>query len=283
MKHNGNLKVAGRLSSKKIIVGDFSGTVVTSGSYMLPYPKGNNGDVLTITPNVSGDLVLTFNILSASSISYTPSITADWIPTVPTNTFGALDILGSKITSHNHIIENLETNETGVGHLLQPDGNGGLVWNDLGELKLENFYNKTETNNISAALQSEIDVLSSEVATISADLNAKTFISLIDTPTTYTSHANEYVTVNPASSGLSFTSLLSGVIDCNNSDRVYTVTNPKLSINSLPIVSLTLPTSGDTQVLASVTNIVNGAFDIVLSDIPIDLGYKINWLSFNNV
>lgn len=283
MKHNGNLKVAGRLSSKKIIVGDFSGTEVTSGSYMLPYPKGNSGDVLTITPNVSGDLVLNFNVLSASNVAYTPSITADWIPTVPTNTFGALDILGSKATNHNHIIENLETNETGIGHLLQPDGHGGVVWNDLGDLKLENFYNKTETNAISAALQSEIDVLSSEVATISADLNAKTFISLIDTPTTYTSHANDYVTVNPTETGVAFTSILSGSIDCNISDQVYTITNPKLTINSIPIVSLTIPTSSETQYLASPMNTRATAFDVVVSGIPTVTGYKINWFSINNI
>jgi len=283
MKQNGNLKVAGRLSSKKIIVGDFSGTTVTSGSYMLPYPKGINGDVLTLTPNISGDLVLTFNVLSSSSISYTPSVTANWIPTIPTTTFGALDILGSKVTNHNHIVENLTTNNLSVGNLLQPDGVGGVVWNSLGDLSLDNFYNKTETNAISAALQSQIDVLSVDVATISGNLDSKTFLSLIDTPSTYVGHADEFVVVNSLETGVAFTPILSGVVNCNTNDLAYIITNTKLTINSLPIVSLTIPTSADTQLLASVTHIIAGSFDVVLSDIPISSGYKINWFSVNNI
>jgi hypothetical protein len=49
MKHNGNLQVAGRLSAPKLIVGDFVGTTLTSGSYEFPLGIGINGDVLTIS------------------------------------------------------------------------------------------------------------------------------------------------------------------------------------------------------------------------------------------
>ena len=283
MKHNGNLKVAGRLSSKKIIVGDFSGTSVTSGSYELPYPIGKENDVLSVTTNISGNLVLKFDAIDSASITYSPSISGDWIPEIPLTNFEALDILASKITNHNHIVENLVTNETQIGYLLQPNGLGGVVWNEIGDLKLDNFYTKTEVNDISTALQSEIDILSADVINISANLGSKTFISLTDAPSGgYVNKGNEFVVVNSSETGLAFVPLLFGTIECDTINQFYTISNTKLTVNSLPIVSLTIPTSGDTQFVVSVVDIRSEAFDIVLSDIPIYPGYKINWFSLNN-
>lgn len=49
MKHNGNLQVAGRLSTPKLIVGDFVGTTITSGSYEFPHSIGLDGSVLSVS------------------------------------------------------------------------------------------------------------------------------------------------------------------------------------------------------------------------------------------
>lgn len=279
MKHNGNLKVAGRLSSKRIVVGEFSGTTVSSGSYELPYPIGDIGTIVSVSADVSGNKKLIFNVLDANNMSYTPSISANWGVTPPNIVSTALDALAAM----TYKIENLSTNELDITYILQPDGVGGVVWKASGDINLTNYYTKTQVNAISGTLQTEIDALSTEIVSLSAGLGAKTFTSLTDAPSSYVGKATEFVTVNSSETGLEFVSLLSGTVSCNMADQAYVITNSKLTSNSLPIVSLTLPTSGETQYLASPTNMRSGAFDVVLSGIPNVPGYKINWFSFNNV
>ena len=65
MKHNGNLQVAGRLSAPKLIVGDFVGTTLTSGSYEFPHSIGLDGSVLS----VSGGKVVWDNSTFATNAS----------------------------------------------------------------------------------------------------------------------------------------------------------------------------------------------------------------------
>jgi hypothetical protein len=282
MKHNGNLNVTGTIASKRIIVGGFSGTTLTSGSYELPYPLGTPGSVFAITTNISGDKVLEFKVLDADILSYSPSVSGAWSP-IPSSVGEALDTLIDDLNSHNHVIETLQTNELDISYLLQPNGIGGVEWKPSTGINLTNYYTKTQTDAITGQLQAEIDAIASDVATISANLGSKTFITLSDAPTSYVGKANEIVTVKPTEDGLDFTPMLSGSISCNTLDQAYIVSHPKLTSNSLPIVSLVLPTSGDTQYLASPTNTRLGAFDVVLTGIPMVTGYKINWFSLNNV
>lgn len=279
MKHNGNLKVAGRLSSKKIVVGEFSGTTVSSGSYELPYPIGEIGNIVSVSLDISGNKKLAFDILDAKNTIYTPNITANWGVNPPNVVSNALDALAAM----TYKIENLSTNELDITYILQPDGVGGVIWKASGDINLTNYYTKTEVNGISGTLQAEIDSLSTEIVSLSASLGAKTFTSLSDAPSSYAGKATEFVTVNSSETGLEFVSMLSGSISCNMTDQAYVISNSKLTSNSLPIVSLSLPTSGETQYLASPTNMRSGAFDVVLSGIPNVPGYKINWFSFNNI
>jgi hypothetical protein len=281
-KHNGNFNVLGKLASPTIIVGGISGIGVTIGSYQLPYPIGDIGSALTVTLDISGNEILSFSNLNASTLSYTPSAASDW-NIVPSTINVALDILASDFDKHNHYAENLLTSQTDGTLILQPNGIGGVVWNPLQAIGLTNYYTKTQTNAISAYLQSEIDDLSIKVDTISANLGAKTFTSLTDAPSSYIGHSGDTVTVNQSETGLSFTTILYGSINCDVISQVYTATNSKLTANSKPIVTLVLPISGETQWLATPCNIRIGAFDVVLSDIPEVAGYSINWLSFNNV
>lgn len=282
MKHNGNLKVGGRLSSKKIIVGDFSGITPISGSYELPYPIGEVGTIYSVVEDVSGNKKVVFVKLDATINTYTPTTSADWSLPLPTNTSEALDTLASNLNSHNHKIENLSTDELDITYIMQPDGVGGVLWKPSDAINLTNYYTKTEVNSISGYLQSEIDSLNADVVSISANLGSKTFESLSDTPGSYVGHASEFVTVNATETGLDFTPLISGALDCNLIDQAYVITHPKLTANSLPMITVSIPTSGDTQYVASPTNMRGGAFDVVLSGVPMVTGYRINWFSFNN-
>ena len=282
MKHNGNLQVSGKLASKKIIIGDFSGTTVTSGSYQLPYPIGDFKSVLSVSLDVSGNKFLEFTNIDASTLTYTPSAAGDWT-VVPDTMSEGFDILANDLKNHTHLAETLKTNILDGTYILQPNGVGGVQWNPLGSSGLTDYYNKTQTNAISAYLQSEINVVNARVDEISANLGSATFTGLTDAPSSYAGHANEFLTVHPSETKLTYTSLLSGSLECNTTDQLYTVHNSKLTVNSTPIVSLTLPVSGETQYLASATNIRSAAFDVVVSGIPTVSGYRINWLSLNNI
>jgi hypothetical protein len=282
LKHNGHFNVLGKLFSPTIIVGGISGSGLMTGSYQLPYPIGDFGSALTVVQDISGNKVLTFSNLNASTLSYTPSSNSDW-DIIPDTISEALDILANKTNDHNHIIDNLETPQTDGTLILQPNGLGGVQWNPMGSVSLTNYYTKTETNAISGYLQSEIESISASVAALSANMGAKTFTSLSDVPNDYLNHAGDTVMVNQSETGLIFNTILYGTIECDVINQVYTATNSKLTLNSKPIVSLTIPSSGETQWLATTCNIRVGAFDVVLSDIPEVTGYSINWMSFNNI
>lgn len=282
MKHNGNLKISGKIASKKIIIGDFSGTSVTSGSYELPYPIGNVGNIISVSLDVSGNKVIKFNQLDASTLTYTPSAAGDW-EVVPNVMSQALDVLANGLNFHLHNITDLYTSELDGTYVLQPNGLGGVMWNPMGAIGFTNYYTKTQTNAISAYLQTEIDYLSAEVATISANMGASKFTTLTDAPSSYVGHAGDTVTVNPTETGLTFVAMLYGTVNCDLINQAYTVNHSKLTANSKPIVSLTIPSSAETQYIATPVNIRTGAFDVVLSDIPMVSGYSINWFSFNNI
>lgn len=282
MKHNGNLQVTGRLASRKVIVGSFSGTTLTSGSYELPYPLGNVGSVFTITTNISGDKVLSFTNLDADTLTYSPANPGDWV-IVPTTVSEGLDNLSAAFDNHNHVIESLSTTELDNTYILQPNGSGGVIWKPSGDINLTNFYNKTEVNAISGYLQSEITVLDAQVQQISANLGSSTFTGLADTPNSYASKAGEFVTVNNTEDGVEFTPVLYGIISCDTINQAYTVSNAKLTSNSIPTATLVIPTSGENWLGMAISNIRSGAFDITLTGIPAISGYKITWSAFNNI
>ena len=75
---------------------------------------------------------------------------------------------------------------------------------------------------------------------------------------------------------------IEGKVLCNTSDRTYTVTHPVLEDTSVPLVTLTLPTSASQIFVQGLYAIQDDRFSIILSDIPSETGYAINW-SLGNV
>jgi hypothetical protein len=140
----------------------------------------------------------------------------------------------------------------------------------LGQLALQSEV-KTEVNNLSAALQAQIDSISAAGA-------ASNFTDLNDAPSSYTGQAGNLVQVNPSETGLQFTNFVSGSILCNTMTATYVVTDAHIFASSNPIVTVVGPSANSAGFTANVFNVQNGQFTIILSGTPDEPGFKLNWL-----
>jgi hypothetical protein len=73
-----------------------------------------------------------------------------------------------------------------------------------------------------------------------------------------------------------------GKIDCNQTDRHYLVEHPILEKPSTPLVSLTIPSSDSQIFVQGIYDVQPDHFYVVLSDIPSEDGYEINWTLGNS-
>jgi hypothetical protein len=69
-----------------------------------------------------------------------------------------------------------------------------------------------------------------------------------------------------------------GLVTCDTLNFKYTVLNAQIPGPSAVInTTLRLPNMNSVTYTCSVTNVISGSFDIVLSDVPAVSGYLINW------
>ena len=132
---------------------------------------------------------------------------------------------------------------------------------------------------IGRLLSDRLDALETQLESISAgEATSSEFIGLTDTPSSYSGQAGNLVQVNPAETGLQFTNFVSGSILCNTTTQTYTVSHAKIFNTSNPIVTLVAPSLTSASFTATVHDVVNGGFTVVLSGTPDEAGFKINWL-----
>ena len=95
---------------------------------------------------------------------------------------------------------------------------------------------------------------------------------------TYNDNANTFTINSTVAGGVSGSGLLQGILDCDTSNIVYTISHPIVDPNySNPTISLLVPTSGSNLFVQGITNIKNDSFQVVLSEVPNISGYKIFW------
>lgn len=70
---------------------------------------------------------------------------------------------------------------------------------------------------------------------------------------------------------------IQGKISCNQTERVYRINHPVLEDPSSPHVTLTIPTSSSQLFVQGLFEVSNDHFYVVLSDIPSEANYIINW------
>lgn len=69
-----------------------------------------------------------------------------------------------------------------------------------------------------------------------------------------------------------------GIIECDTNNRIYQVTTQEMTLGSSnPIVTLVIPNENSTIYSLAVTDVTPTSFKVVMSDIPENNGYKINW------
>jgi hypothetical protein len=113
--------------------------------------------------------------------------------------------------------------------------------------------------------------VSGELTTNLVDLNDVNISSPVDGQfLVYDSSTSKWI-----NSTLAFS--LNGSIDLNTIDQTYTITHSYLD-NSVPVVSLVIPISGDTLFVTGISEIGNTSFKVSLSSVPAVSGYKLNYI-----
>jgi hypothetical protein len=75
-----------------------------------------------------------------------------------------------------------------------------------------------------------------------------------------------------------------GAINLNTTDYVYTITHGDVSVpNTTPLVTISTPTNNSILYVSAVRNRTNTSFDVVLSGVPDDAGYSIDWLVIGDI
>jgi hypothetical protein len=146
---------------------------------------------------------------------------------------------------HNNTSEQIDGSKTFVKDLTV---NGTLAFNGeiIGKIPPQLFVNKVSSG--------ELSIVGSGNTTVSTNGNT---IEI--------------------SSGNYFGSLLTGQIDATPNVEKFTISHQKIEDNSYPIVSLQVPNSAVPLHILGIYNVTNTGFDIVLSGMPYEDGYKINW------
>jgi len=75
---------------------------------------------------------------------------------------------------------------------------------------------------------------------------------------------------------------IQGKVECDQVERVYRVDHPILEDPSTPLVTLTIPTSSSQLFVQGLFDVSDDHFYVILSDIPSEDGYIINWTLGNS-
>jgi len=70
---------------------------------------------------------------------------------------------------------------------------------------------------------------------------------------------------------------MQGKVTCNTSNRTYRVNHPVLENPSAPLLTLTMPTSSSQLFIQGLFDVATDHFNVILSDVPSETGYTINW------
>jgi hypothetical protein len=79
-------------------------------------------------------------------------------------------------------------------------------------------------------------------------------------------------------------SSLQGSVICVTGQQIYTISHDTVNPDyDIPVVSLVVPSSASFLFVQGITNVTSGAFSVILSNTPDEVGYKINWHINGNV
>lgn len=107
------------------------------------------------------------------------------------------------------------------------------------------------------------------------------FLTLTDTPSSYTDVDNYVVTVSGNSLVFKNPDELKpsgGNVELDIDQKIYRIIDQRVNDNSSPICSLVIPISGSYIPSWGIFNVQNGSFDVELNMAPDVIGYKLNWL-----
>lgn len=82
--------------------------------------------------------------------------------------------------------------------------------------------------------------------------------------------------------GLVGSSVKSGIIECVVNQRIYEVSYGSQVLNSIPVVSLVIPSEDSDVFIQGIFDISTSGFKVALSNTPDIPGYYLNWIVKEN-
>lgn len=121
-------------------------------------------------------------------------------------------------------------------------------------------------------------VFSSEVSGASG--SASSFLELTDTPDSYIGQESSVPIVSGGQ--LVFQGMLTGKFDLNTNNDVYLVSDSRINSDGVVVSSVLTPGISSTIYAHNISNLQDGSFNVILSDIPSVSGYQIHWVAYGS-
>jgi hypothetical protein len=221
----------------------------------------------TMPTEISGN-VSSLQVSATREDNPLPNGVAIWNQTLNRfDTISSANITGNRVNSINSFTGSVDISGSN-GITISPNSNVITV----SGLELQNSIN----SNLSL-----INSVSGSVVSLSGSIDSRfnnfTLNDLADVSTTSPS-ANQIIRFNGSSwVNSNIGAFLMGTVDCNIGQLTYDINDVQIASNSVPFVTLSVPTSGSSLVIQGVYGLQNGGFKVVLSSTPDEVGYKINW------
>lgn len=104
------------------------------------------------------------------------------------------------------------------------------------------------------------------------------------------SRLDEYQLIQDVSAALSVSisahsaTVYRGIQALNTSDYIYTISHGDASVpDTTPLVTISAPSDTSVLCIAAVRNRTSTSFDVILSDVPSEPGYNLNWLLIGDI
>lgn len=249
--------------ANQVVIVDALGTLQLSGVTVsdITGNTANLTELYTLVNEISGNVTTLRSDVDSISANYATIAYVDGVSGNLQTQINSITILGGEGI--------LVQNPTDLTWVVSVSGDYALV---------------SELTSVSGALQTQINAIEVDITSLSGS---------IDTLSSYiTDISANYATIAYVD-GISGNllaeiealedKLLTGSVTLDTTNTVYTVSNTSITTNSKPVCSLVIPANGDAIYIQGVTNVQNGSFDIVLSEVPEIVGYEVNWIAYNNI
>jgi poly(3-hydroxybutyrate) depolymerase len=273
-------------SEQQSITGDYVLTSTVAGL------TGNLQEQINLKASDLDVVHLSLNESISGTKTFVTNITSPRGTGTGNEGFGNDSLISNSLGVNNTALGSYSLYNNTEGNFNTAIGYGALYFNTIGSNNVAIGYNSGLNENGSNKLYIDNAAGTSGTALIYGDfltgelynkgnriltqVDGNTY-TLLSTTALLTGNLQEQINNLPALSGSGSTGGIYGIESIPYNTDFVRVTHPYTPLTVPPLISLSIPASGDILSILGVTNITTDSFDVILSNVTDLTGYKINW------